>query len=82
MQLKIPLCPMDFVTLKPTRSVWVEIKANDGFNYFIGTFYFPPLSDQTIFLEPFKSIRKKIDFDKFRVQIYGDLNVRRVEWSL
>lgn len=62
--------------------VWVEIKASDGFNYLIGTYYFAPLSDQTVFIEHFETIRKQINFDKYRVQIYGDFNLPGVDWAL
>lgn len=65
-----------------SECVWIEIKASDGFNYLIGTYYFPPLFDETTFIEHFESLGKQIDFDKFRVQIYGDFNLPGVEWSL
>lgn len=61
--------------------VWVELVAADGFNYLIGNYYVPPLSDATAFVDHFERLEKQIDFSKFRVHLYGDFNLPGVDWE-
>lgn len=61
--------------------VWIELLSNDGCNYLIGNYYFPPLSDNRIFNEHFDTLEKEIDFSKFRVHIYGDFNLPGANWQ-
>lgn len=58
------------------------IVAADGFNYLIGNYYVPPLSDATAFVDHFERLEKQIDFSKFRVHLYGDFNLPGVDWNL
>lgn len=61
--------------------VWVELLTRDGFHYLVGNYYFPPLSDSSVFVNHLQKIEQQIDFSKFKVHMYGDFNLPGVNWS-
>lgn len=65
-----------------SECVWVEIKTADGFNYLIGNYYFPPLCDASIFIKHLETLEQQVNFDRYRVQMYGDFNLPEIDWSL
>lgn len=65
-----------------SECLWVEIKTADGFNYLIGNYYFPPLCDSSIFIEHLETLEQQVNFDRYRVQMYGDFNLPEIDWSL
>lgn len=60
--------------------MWVEIPSADGFNLLIRTYYFPPASDAALFIDHFNFLENNIDTAKYRVNIYGDFNLPKVDW--
>lgn len=61
--------------------VWVEILSSDGFNYLVGNYYFPPLSDTQMFDNHLQTLEEQVDFTKYRVLIFGDFNLPGVDWA-
>lgn len=61
--------------------VWAEILSSDGFNYLVGNYYFPPLSDTQMFDNHLQTLEEQVDFTKYRVLIFGDFNLPGVDWT-
>lgn len=61
--------------------VWLEIPTCDKSHYLVGCYYFPPNSAPNVFTDHFLDIGEKIDFLKYKVHIYGDFNLPKVDWS-
>lgn len=61
--------------------VWTEIPVADGLNILLGNYYFCPGFSADNFIAHFDSLLNRIDFSKYRVQIYGDFNLPGIRWD-